>query len=364
MSTSSVLILIGALAGLLTLWRDEIVTPKVIKKLAETDEDKAKRLTDELKREKTKKIKLISSIFIFSSLIITFYQIHTTNVASKLQHAKDSLAFKLKHAEDYLAFKQLDSTYKNSIANGKAVNDIKKASQSILDSLDTVRAKVDAYSNQQINSLKQITSQTIDLLNPIPEHIVIAWSGKYEVLDDVALDWNEDLSKSNEISQHSNFVLDSNFFSKIHSFLDAFEPFNNLSVEFISNKLSVNYFGDFKNFELQTNGNDKYFNDNSKEFVYIQYDSSTKTILFEGNAKLKIGEASQMVKSLKTIENCSLIFRPNFINLFTEHKKAKINYFQIVSNKYRFEKYQALYDKKSEGFRISSVNILSRKFKE
>jgi hypothetical protein len=370
MWTSSILIIIATFAGLLTLWRDEIVDVKVTIPVDETDKEKTKRLSGELKKEKTKRIKTISTIFIFLTLLFTLYQIHLSNVAAnkadyekQQQHradsdkyTKDSLQHLLERHQDNIAYLQLDSTYRNSIENGKAVNNIRKSSESILDSLDNVRAKIEAYSNQQINSLRKITLQSHDLLTQIPDHVLVVWGGEFNVDDFVAKTWNEELKSSTIPNQFSNFSLNEKFLFKTNSPLDAFNPFTNLFVELNYNKQNVRFSGNFKNYYLPVDRDN--FSDNTTEYVNILYDSLNHKVKFEGNAKLKIDKVSGTVSSLKSISKCDVIFRSAFTGIYTHEKGSKITFWILLSNKYKAGGYDILYDSKKMGYKVHVNNLL------
>jgi hypothetical protein len=353
MWTSSILIILATFVGLLTLWRDELVEPKISISFDETDEQKAKRLSAEIKKEKTKRVKTISTLFIILTLIFTLYQIYQAKASTDkaLQEKKEQ------HREDSTAYLVLDSTYAASLENGKAVTNIRKASESILDSLDNVKTKIESYSIEQIKSLKEIASQSFDILTKIPEHIIIAWSGEFSVDSFRIMDWNQELSNG-KISSQSNifFPLDEDFLFRTNLPLDAIQPFNQLFVEFNAGPQFVRFSGNFINYYLPHDKNT--LSDNATEFVNIWYDSLNHLVKFEGTARLKITEISSTVTGLKSINNCRIIFRPSFTDLYTNQKGSEMTFWVLISNKFKSGGYNTLYDSKLEGYRFQESNLI------
>lgn len=144
------LILVSTAAGVLTLWRDELVYVAPLQKIEETDEEKGKRLEEELKREKTKRTKFLSSIFILCTLLLTLWQIWNSEEDKeqvRKKHIEDSLRHDKERDADELANKTVDSVHDTLQATRLA---LMRASLSI----DTIKAKSDST----ISSLRAFDS--------------------------------------------------------------------------------------------------------------------------------------------------------------------------------------------------------------
>lgn len=203
---SSILIIVATLAGLLSLWRDEIVADKILAKPGETDDQKNERLEKLLKAEKTKRLKTISSIFIFLTLVFTIYQIRSSYNDSilaaaekQIQHTvdstrfiNDSLSYISQRKSDSLEYAKIDSirmiqikAFESQILAGKTIDDIKIKSASLMKNLSVVNAEVVKNSAMANKSFNELSIASARLLYPLEDNIVMDltiyfWSSKIE----------------------------------------------------------------------------------------------------------------------------------------------------------------------------------------
>ncbi len=121
MTTSSILILIGTFSGLLALWKNDIITKK--KEIPfteiESEAEKNERLTRQLEKAKTIKIKIFSTFLILLTLTLTFYQAHLTKISTDKEIAKKknkAILDSIKYANDsiiYLIERKKDLIHRN-----------------------------------------------------------------------------------------------------------------------------------------------------------------------------------------------------------------------------------------------------------
>lgn len=176
------------MAGLLTLWRDELLSEKKTIIEDETDEQKNERLEKELKQEKTKKLKLASSFFIFLTLLFTLYQIHLTDMSAKqavAEKTKQHLVDSARYADENKAHNTIDSikkvqieAYMAQITAGKSIDSIKIKSVLIMDNLSAAETElnkttylIQQSAQQAKNSFKDLTLSSQRLLYPLDSNL-------------------------------------------------------------------------------------------------------------------------------------------------------------------------------------------------
>ncbi len=188
MWVSAVLIIIATLAGLLSLWREEIVSLK-----GNTE-----------KKSKTIRLKFLSSVFIFLTLCFTIYKIIKSNndaiTAEKekirqfkidsIRYAKDSIKYIEQREEDRKTYKKIDSireiqikAYEAQILAGKTVDNIKSKSESIINNLlrvDSTLSRNNKTLNESaeyaLNSFQELSTSSQRLLYLLDDNIKIDFS--------------------------------------------------------------------------------------------------------------------------------------------------------------------------------------------
>jgi hypothetical protein len=228
MWSSLILIIIATCAGLFTLWSDQIIALKKEIPKEETADQKRERLEKELREEKSKRIKWISSCFILLTLGLTIYQIKSS-YSEALQAKKDK---KQQHIDDSIAHRRIDSTlilqnneYKFQIATGKTIDSISIKSGSIFKNLKSVDSItkcsagiIDKSSKLAEKSFSGLNISSKRLLYPIDSNITTSFSFGFwnKKSEEVIADY---IKKNNLTDDLVNIDENFPYYNELQSFL-------------------------------------------------------------------------------------------------------------------------------------------------